>query len=93
MKIWPFLLCLTSFLVGCSTTSSVAPPPQLGGMSDKSQTFWVGDPTHSTAKKARSACNKDKKEYIDEVALPLDALLTIVTLGMYSQNSSRVYCR
>ena len=93
MKTWAFLLCLVGFLMSCSTSSSLTGRAHPRGISHKSQTFWVGDVVQNKMDRTQTICRGDEKEEVQEAAMSLDALLTVVTLGMYSHNSSRTYCK
>ena len=92
MKQQVLSFCLIGFLMSCSTASSITHRNKAKLIHNKPQAFWVGDVTQNKKVNKAKVCHKKKLQQVDEV-IPLNALLTVVTLGMYSPRHARADCQ
>jgi hypothetical protein len=83
------------FLVGCANqrfniNGEVTATPKM----EDSQTFWVsGIGQHSTVDAARVCGGAAKVGAVAVEHAPMDVLLGMVTLGIYTPHTARVYCK
>lgn len=77
-------------LVSCSTPRTSVEDKKVKNIYDVPQSFWVGTaPARERGRETASTCQDQEKKEHKQASTPLDALLTIVTLGIYSSPSTK----
>ena len=84
-----------SMLSGCATQSLLLRPSQNANpTAEKAQTFYISGLGQQRVMNAAEVCNGQANvARVESVQTPRDILLSLVTLGIYTPRTAKVYCQ
>ena len=95
MKKLPVLCLLSATLSGCASQTLHMNHGRVDEVPDErvSQSFFMGGIAQKENMDAAAICGGSSRvARVETVTAPLDALLTALTVGIYSPRTAKVYC-
>lgn len=82
------------FLSGCATQTAVMNSGSQEASFESSQAFFISGIGQSKTIPAHEVCGSaERVAKVQTVQEPLDVVLGVVTLGIYTPRTAKVYCR